>query len=197
MPNTIAEFDERLAKIESERCSLLKKFKPIEKRLKELGILAKQLQDKRGALIVKGQNDQENNPALLVCNNPHNESTPEHKARNERLVAAGFGFAGGYWTDTNQTTISIALTKHDNAKTQKVFESICAVLPFILPTKESLRRIDIFEHTLSEYCSWSFGTYGTSATDEWVLLRNGKDEEKFPSLMEILKYIQHRLYYQK
>jgi hypothetical protein len=119
--------------------------------------------------------------------------------RKERVRQLGLLHldAAGVWMQTGQGAVRIALVRSKPAKTKAVFDSLSLLLPHIMPDSEGLRWIDIFEHTLSEYCSWTLGVVGDNENSKTLLLRNGREYAAFPNLMAALEYCQENHYYEE
>jgi hypothetical protein len=109
--------------------------------------------------------------------------------------------ASGYFPDTNQSAVQIMLySKDGDAVLEKMAEGIQLLLPAIKPIKEighdeGIILFDIFEHTLSEHGSW---TMAYDVKDRiWHIRRNRFDERMYAKLIDALRSIRERHYYDK
>lgn len=70
-----------------------------------------------------------------------------------RLVGFGEYELGisGQWTETQQSVVRVTLPKNDGAKARKIWDKMVELLPFITQHSDGYRRVDMFEHTLSEH----------------------------------------------
>jgi hypothetical protein len=107
----------------------------------------------------------------------------------------------GYSPDTLQSVPQIMLySKDPDAVLVKLAEGITALLPVLKPIKETghdqgINLFDIFEHTLSQYGSWTLAR--DVASGVWHVRRNRFDERMYAKLEDALRSIRERHYYQK
>lgn len=107
----------------------------------------------------------------------------------------------GYYPDTNQSAVQIMLYRNDDETVlAKMAEGIEFLLPAVKPIKEigsdeGIKLFDIFEHTLSESGSW---TLAYDVKDQiWHIRRNRFDQSMFAKLIDALRNIRDRHYYEK
>lgn len=107
----------------------------------------------------------------------------------------------GYYPDTNQSAVQIMLyRKDDETVLAKMAEGIELLLPAVKPLKEigsdeGVKLFDIFEHTLSQSGSW---TLAYDVKDQiWHVRRNRFDERMYAKLIDALRSIRDRNYYDK
>lgn len=190
--------DEVILELETQRALLLEQVAPLNEQLSVNFTKLKKLKEKRN--FAKWNETASKNaidPCLAFCDEPHSEGQDCYRARTKFLAGLGL-MSGGYWTDTNQSTIKVALTKGDSTKTEKVHESLKLVVPRIKPNKDGLRLVDIFDEGLSQYEHWVLATAGSDHLAKWqirAMYRGGKVVAKFPNLREALAQVESSYYY--
>ncbi len=110
----------------------------------------------------------------------------------------GLRCMGGFWIETNQRTLSVCLVQ---IMTDLQLEHLASLLeadifPVVKPWKSGDRVLSIFEHTLSEYGSYSLSFNGKHYSVDKRTYGNGKSVFKSTSLLEVLKYIRKYHYYE-
>jgi hypothetical protein len=107
--------------------------------------------------------------------------------------------SSGYYPDTDQSAIQIMLYRKDpDAVLERMAEGMTKLLEVIKPLKEQDTQIilfDIFEHTLSQGASY---TLAYDLSDKlWKIRASRFDNAMFVHLIDALKTIRERHYYQK
>lgn len=135
--------------------------------------------------------------------------TPNHKSRvmyeEAQRQAASLGLRlSGYYTESNQTQLEVALIQTNPEHTERVYQSLKALIPHIRPVKirETLKGeltgkpIEIFDHRLAADGGWTLLVKGdTVDSPVWLVNRYYKDQE-FSNLKEALVYCQKYHYYE-
>lgn len=123
------------------------------------------------------------------------ETKTKRKKRTEFLRQ--WGFRGeSFFPKTGQTCIQIALYRDDDERTQKAYDGITTLLPYIKPLEDGRKCFDIFEHTLSLNYSYYLKV---TPDGEWQVVTHRETMKPFftsKDLMEALKFIQENLYYE-
>lgn len=101
---------------------------------------------------------------------------------------------GGYWTESGtsplgQLALQLKLDQNLPLERQK---GILDFLPYIKPFARGAKVINIFEHTCSEFSSWSLEIYD----DKIALFRNRTSDKEFKNLNEALIYVYQYLPYE-
>ena len=123
-----------------------------------------------------------------------------YRERERQLRELGFHGSMGYFPETEQTCISISLTVGDEAANQKQLESVKMLLPHIKPITEGADKVkvkvlNISEHTLSEYCSYSLGVH-EGREKPFIIRHNSFDHDEFATLEEAFAFIEKHYYYE-
>lgn len=121
-----------------------------------------------------------------------------HHKLKERLNAFCLGGLDsiGYWPDTQQRAIQVKLIKGaSTTKLANIYSGLLTILPHITPNEDGYRQIDIIEHTLSEFYSWTIGVLGYNADSETHILQNNYEYKRFPNLMECLVHCKKHHWY--
>ena len=110
--------------------------------------------------------------------------------------------ASGYFPETGQSCIRIALTRGNTKYTEKVYRSLKLVVPHLKKFKTNNLgdkvSLDIFEHTCKEYASYTLYLDEASVDSTCCIVINGRREgERFKDLREALTYIQEEHWYRK
>ena len=100
----------------------------------------------------------------------------------------------GYFHEIQQVNLSLMLYKGDADNLEKTIKNVEEVLPFLKPLNGK-KRLDIFEHTLSENGSWTVEIDDESFDLVLHRYRRRSVEKQFKTLRELLKYIQKNHYY--
>lgn len=126
---------------------------------------------------------------------PHNDWGMEFYYDCQKFFRDNFKYisSSGYFVETNQNVIRLCIYKNSNLSL--VEKEILLVLPFIKPINDN-KVISIFEHTLSE-----FGSYSLIINDEYHIQKTtyGREEIIFTSesLIKVLVEIARKHYYEK
>lgn len=79
------------------------------------------------------------------------------KLSNTFCKVVGFDYhelgISGYFPATGQKCIKISLFKDYPEKSRKIWDKMVELLQYVIPHPDGYRKIDIFEHTLSEHGS--------------------------------------------
>lgn len=138
----------------------------------------------------------------LSADDPQNllEKFPETDARRKAfgdyIKSINLSEAGSYWVDTGQSCVRVVLYRDNDEITEKVHDGLLVILPYIKPLQDGKKSFDIFEHTLSK--NYSFYLRVSENDKLFEVETHTKDVWKSSNdLMEVLKYIQKELYYEK
>lgn len=102
----------------------------------------------------------------------------------------------GYWPDTQQRAIQVKIFKGaSTTKLVNIHSGLLAILPHITTNEDGYRQINLMEHTLSEFYSWTIGVLGYNADSETHILQNNYEYKKFPTLMDALIYCKKHHWY--
>ena len=116
-----------------------------------------------------------------------------YKARQKYWNDKGW-WKSGYSHEIQQVNLSLMLYKGDTANLEQTIKNVEEVLPFLKPLNGK-KRLDIFEHTLSEDGSWTVEIDDESF--DLVVHRYCRRsvEKQFKTLRELIEYIQENHYY--
>jgi len=116
-----------------------------------------------------------------------------YKARQKYWNDKGW-WQSRYFHEIQQVNLSLMLYKGDTDNLEKTIKNVEEVLPFLKPLGGK-KRLDIFEHTLSENGSWTVEIDDESF--DLVLHRYHRRsvEKQFKTLRELIEYIQENHYY--
>ena len=116
-----------------------------------------------------------------------------YKARQKYWNDKGW-WQSGYFHEIQQVNLRLMLYKGDTANLEKTIKNVEEVLPFLKPLGGK-KRLDVFEHTLSENGSWTVEIDDESF--DLVLHRYHRRsvEKQFKTLRELIVYIQENHYY--
>lgn len=189
--NSIISLQSKIEALEARRQELFKMKEPIDKELqehyKELEILRNKVSELELAKPMSNEDE-------IKFHLEEADGSVRYRAAMEYWHNKGF-WVSGYYPDTNQRALQLTLTKGDPTSFTKTVAAIKEVLPFIKQQKGGKRVFGVFEHTLSE-----FGVYNVlEKNGVWSLEKTtyGRPEvlKTFPSVEEMVKYIQTRHYY--
>lgn len=126
----------------------------------------------------------------------HPDTKIKHDAREKKLTELSLS-SNGYFHETNQVYIRIALYRDNDSHFEKVYESLQNILPVIKPLEDGYKHIDIFEHTLSEFGVYALQVHPDNNKARIVITRWGRDSvvQRTTDLRSALKYIQQNNYY--
>ena len=116
-----------------------------------------------------------------------------YKARQKYWNNKGW-WQSGYFHEIQQVNLRLMLYKGDTANLEKTTKSVEEVLPFLKPLNGK-KRLDIFEHTLSENGSWTVEIDDESFDLVVHRYRRRSVEKQFKTLRELIEYIQENHYY--
>ena len=121
-------------------------------------------------------------------------SGERYKAREKFWDDKGL-WHSGYFPEISQIHLEIMLYKGVNDNLERVFTALQEVLPYI-KTQNGVKRLGIFEHSLSEN-----GSYDIEITDKsfgLVVHRYGRKSavKSFDNLLSLLQYVQKHHYYE-
>lgn len=160
-----AEFE----RLESEMSPLIKQRELLNEKVKRLYQRQKQVDELKSKLQYAAM--QESGEAdwsmLLDAGFSGDRYYNESKAALKKLVPSGAVGFSGYFSDTQQHALQIKLTRHDKKQIEEGAKALELLVPFYKPLKEQHGWLifDIFEASLSEYCSYKLGY--NPATGKW------------------------------
>lgn len=128
--------------------------------------------------------------------NVYPETKRKRQLREKFLEKYGLS-SNSHFPETCQSCIQIALYKYNDEITEKTYEGIKLLLPYIKPLKNGYKKFSIFEHTLS--LNYSYYLQVTEDEEYQIVTHLSFKDPIYKSkdLMKVLKYIQKNLYYQK
>lgn len=91
--------------------------------------------------------------AFLINYDYEGETSKSHTVLDNLAKQHGLRHHGGYWVKTMQLVLKIQLNHHQDY--HETLEGIKFFLPFIKPDEDGYAHFDIFEHTLSQYGSYT------------------------------------------
>lgn len=144
---TIKSIEKKIAELNKKLDELNAALVPLHKTVSDLYGRIKELQNEKDALQLAAAEA----PDWAWLLEVFPESDAKHKARQKAIGELGLS-TRGYWTDTKQATVCIALLKSratgakDNAKK---LAGVKTLLPFIRENSKGFKQIDIMEYTLS------------------------------------------------
>lgn len=186
---TVDELNDEKEKIEAALIPLRKQVQNLSTQITRKCNRLREVQDRIYEQTLKGDDIE-----ILLEALP--ESKYKRKLRDEFMRQYHLT-AESYFPDTMQQCIRIALYRDNDTITQKTYEGIIRLLPYVKPIK-GFKKFDIFESTLSRY-----GTYWLNYEIEkqfWSVTfsRYSRNEVLYSNedLMDVLKYIQKRYFYE-
>jgi hypothetical protein len=192
---------ELLAEIEAneeKRNDLFKQKEPIDRNLVRLARRNEKLQDviakMRAAKFEKsGRIDWE----WLLHTDHRENSMDKYHLRQKTLRDIGL-MDSGYFPETEQTCIRVALIKNDPESLKKHMAGLRKVLKYIKPLEDGWKRIDIFESSLSRHGSYFLvvSPDGKKAEIKRTVYSRTETLQKFNSLKAAIEVIQDRYYYE-
>ena len=101
----------------------------------------------------------------------------------------------GYYPDISQVHLGVKLIKGCEKSFEKTMETLQMILPHLKKNSEGNKTLGVFEHTLSEYGSYTIEVNGLGFfLNVWVY-GTKRPVESFKSLGELVKYVQEHHYY--
>lgn len=121
-------------------------------------------------------------------------SGERYKAREKYWQDKGL-WHSGYFPETQQINLKMMLYKGEKDNLEQTISSLEGVLPLI-KIHNGVKRLDIFEHTCSEYGSWSVEI--TDKSYDLIVHRwhRKSTEKSFTTLRDLVKYVQEFHYYE-
>jgi hypothetical protein len=191
----IEELEEQISNLELQRAVVFQKMKPLQD---EAGRLHHEIEVRRNqidALKLEQMSDKVDWPWLLTVNP---ESTVRYKARQKALANIGLHHGMGYYLETNQSVVTVALyhdrTPENDARNAKQLAAVKEILPFLQPHEDGAKWIDILEHTLSaggtNYLLKAYADGKFTVGNRWR-------EQAFNTLEDAFEHIRKHLYYER
>lgn len=128
----------------------------------------------------------------------HHTSAVRYESTKKFLAeqCSGLLMVSGFYPDTNQACLQIALIKDDKQQVLLLCNILRKLLPHIKPIK-GVKMISILEHNCSEYGSYTL-TIGKN-DEEFKIIKKYYSRESVQydrdDLQDALEYISHNLYY--
>jgi hypothetical protein len=191
--------NKKIAELEAEREALFAQREPIEQAIVRNYEELEAVSNQRGELLVKEKEEKPLDLEWIFSPKGDFGSMKEYYFAHAQIEKLGLRLSGR-WGDTSQPVVEIALTPQNLGQT---YESLKLVLPFIHPCTrdrfEGLKRVSVFEHTLSEHGVYALGVGADGGTCKLFRATYGwiTTEREFTSLLDALKYIQRHHYYEK
>jgi hypothetical protein len=130
-------------------------------------------------------------------------SMVKHREQERQYLKLFGGYYGcvasGYFTETGQKVVRVAMIKGNERHTQMVLRGLEFLLPHILPhPSDGSKLVDIFEHTLSEYSSLYLHVFDdrVELRDHRGYRRKGDPLKTFGDLSEALRYVANHHWYE-
>jgi len=143
---TIKEIEKEIESNEEKREELFKKKAPIDRNLIRLSKRNSKLSDQ--ITKIRATSKKTDWEWLLQDDNASNGMEKYHLRQN-KLRELNLASSNIFPT-TRQVQIRVALTKNDKESLPKTLKGLKKILKYVKPV-EKFKRIDIFEHTLSEH----------------------------------------------
>jgi len=180
--------EQRADKLQQQRTSLLEELRPIQQKLTGVCTrLTKTLEKIDAEKVRRSKVAIDFN--LILDGNPR--SMPLHKERERQLGVLLLG-SSGYYPETGQTAVRVALRYNDTERTRKQLASLELLLPNIKRHKDKAKHIELFDHNLHADGGWSLAVFSPKK----VVLMNGRhDRQTFKSLADALAYCQQNHWY--
>lgn len=190
---TVKEIEKEIELNEEKREELFKKKVPIDRNLTRLSNRNSKLSDQIAK--IRATSKKTDWEWLLQEDNSHS-SMEKYYLRQKKLREIGLGSQGVFPT-TRQVQIRVALTKNDKTSLPKTLKGLKKVLKYIKPV-EGMKRIDIFEASLSENGVWELVINEKETKYNIQVTRWHRTEvrHKFNNLKEALETIQKSYYYE-
>jgi len=185
---------ETLNKAKSIRREYFAEKEQIDKKLTQNYKIIEKLRDQLTEIELKElKTEQEKIEYFLIAGDDLGEAGPvRYKAREEFWHNFGLHRAGSF-RETNQVALSVKLTYGSEKSLAQQLKALDKVLPYIKPQNDGMKKLPIFEHTLSE-----FGSYWLRVSEDrkqYIIESRYRDEKEFKSLADALKYIQKYHWY--
>jgi len=190
---TIKEIQEEIESNDEKRSDLFKQQEPIERKLVKLAKRNEKLNDQIATIRAKEKSTDWN----WLLETKWNESSMEkYHLREQKLRELNLR-SSGYFRQTNQVQIQIALIKNDKESLPATLKGLKKMLKYIKPV-EGYKRIDIMESTLSEHGVWELHIDEEKSEYLIHLTRYHRPEvvHKCDNLKTALEKIQHDYYYE-
>ena len=190
MSKTIKQLQAEVDKLEQEREELFKKKAPIDARLRTTYHSIERKNNQIAKLKLK--NKKTDWQWLLEA---FPESEAKHKALNEALEKIGL-MNSGYFVETEQTAVTVALTKGDPESLDKTLAGLEKIIRYLKPLDDGYVHVDIFDRELSRFYSYTLlinketgkcRIHTSRSIDEW---------EDFKDLKAALTVIQNKYWYE-
>ena len=185
------KIEAEIAKIEAEREEVFKQMKPLEDKSTRL---YNKLKKKKGELTKAILLDAsfEDKIKYLITESG-SDGLEKHVAAEKFFKNLGLE-TSGYFPKTGQRRVRVSLIRGCDKSLEGTLSGLNKVLPFIKPI-DGEKLISIFEHTLSEY-----GSYSIAISNSYDVVKHtyGRKsvEKSFNSLLDCLKYVQYVHYYE-
>jgi len=189
---------EKIENLETEIDDIYSKLTPLQKAATAKNTKLRTLREKRDEIILSNRIDSgEVDLDLILCGDPETKAMYNEKEKQLRQL---YLISSGYFPETGQSCIQIALTRGDTKYTEKVYRSLKLVVPHLKKFKTNNLGdrviLDIFEHTCSEFASYKLYLDEPSVDSPCCIVTNGRREGKrFKDLREALTYIQKEHWY--
>lgn len=199
----LEKLEKKLMALKAERKELFALQEPIKAKLSSTYRAVEKVKDKIAVCLLAAEGP--TNWAFLL---DVDSGTAAYNAAEEELSVWGLD-VDCYLPSTGQRVVRVSMTRGDKVSYDKALAGLREVLPFIKPLPEDpdsvrgdfdragYKYVSIFESTLSED-----GSYYTLINEEKNDYRLMQDRyhstytlEKFPTLEELLKYVQVHHWY--
>ena len=192
MSKTIKQLQAEVDKLEQEREELFKKKAPIDARLITTYNTIKRKTNQIAKLKLK--NKKTDWEWLLEA---FPESEAKYKALDEALRKIGL-MNSGYFTETEQTAVTVALTKGDPESLTQTLAGLKKILRYLKPLDDGYVHVSIFDRELSRYNSYTLLINKETGKCRIHTSRiyTGKEWEDFKDLKAALTVIQNKYWYE-
>jgi len=186
------DFDKEITKVKEQLSALYEKRKPIDEQITKLQKKAKKLREDKEKYELTLPRDREEEIKYFLFEDGY-VNGERYKAREKYWRDKGL-WHSGYFHEIEQINLRMMLYKGDSESLENTIKAVEEVIPFLKPLKGK-KRLDIFEHTLSENGSWSVEIDEDSI--DLVLHRYHRKtvEKSFKTVREMVEYVQAHHYY--
>lgn len=184
----------QIRQLENERNKLFDIVEPIKQKITYLYHEINILRNQRDSEIIPKIN--KNNPGKFwpwILREPGNASKVKYDFREKILRELFDNGTFGYFQETKQVSLKVALTKNSSSSYEKNLKMVKTLLPYLKEVEDNMVIFHIFERSLSANGSYSFMVNKT--TGESKVQHRWEKDKVFLNIEEGLKYIQENLWY--
>ena len=195
LSQTKEQIIEAISIAKQEREALFKKKEPIDHKLVKNYKLIEQLNDELSKIeVVEPKTTKEKIDYFLFADGQVSGVRYKEREKFWHEFCGDFGLIqSGYYADTKQVALSIKLTYGSEKSLKNHIEQITELLPHIKAHEDGYKYFDVFEHTLSRFCSYKL--FINEEDKKYIVSAGSWTNNKFTSLKTALEYIQTNHWY--